>query len=230
MNDLVTRLLPSPTARRVAAWVLPIAAVLFAVTVAPYPAPAGVVLNGALVGGRIALIALGIALVYRANRVINFAAAELGLVPTVFAVLLIITAGWPYVLGAAAGLAATVLVTFVVQAAIVRRFATAPRMILTVATIGIAQLLIAFSVLLPGWMKSMLGIGFEQFGSSQISPPFTVRFEFGGVFFNSNDVLTMIAVPVCLVALMWFLTRSATGARCGPRPNVRIAPPHLASR
>src|SRR5687768_12455000 len=33
-----------------------------------YPAPMGIVLNGALVGGRIALIALGIALVYRANR------------------------------------------------------------------------------------------------------------------------------------------------------------------
>jgi branched-chain amino acid transport system permease protein len=36
-----------------------------------YPAPKGIVLNGALVGGRIALIALGIALIYRANRIVN---------------------------------------------------------------------------------------------------------------------------------------------------------------
>ena len=211
MNALAIRLIPSATMRRVLARVLPIAVVVFAVEVYPYKAPLGVVLNGALIGGRISLIALGIALVYRANRVINFAAAELGLVPTVFAVLLIITAGWPYLLGAAAGVAATVLVAFIVQAAIVRRFSTAPRLILTVATIGIAQLLIGVSLLLPGWMEKLTGQSFEQFGSTQISPPFTVRWELGGTFFNANDIITMVAVPVCFVALGWFLSRSNTG-------------------
>ena len=55
----------------------------------PFPAPLGVIVNGALVGGRVALIALGIALVYRANRVINFAAGDLGQVPATLAVLLV---------------------------------------------------------------------------------------------------------------------------------------------
>ena len=41
------------------------------------PRPLGVVVNGALFGSRIALIALGIALIYRANRIINFAQGDL---------------------------------------------------------------------------------------------------------------------------------------------------------
>ncbi len=36
--------------------------------------PAGIVVQGALLGGLTALISLGIALVYRANRILNFAA------------------------------------------------------------------------------------------------------------------------------------------------------------
>ncbi len=39
------------------------------------------------------------ALIYRANRVVNFAQAELGTVPTSFAAAFIIFWGWPYLLG-----------------------------------------------------------------------------------------------------------------------------------
>ena len=55
-----------------------------------FPAPMGVVVNGALVGGRIALIALGIALVYRANRIVNFAQGDLGGVPATLGVMLVV--------------------------------------------------------------------------------------------------------------------------------------------
>ena len=50
-----------------------------------FPAPAGIVVRGLMVGGLTALIALGMALVYRANRIINFAQADLGLAPTMLA-------------------------------------------------------------------------------------------------------------------------------------------------
>ena len=58
-------------------------AVALAVLVWPFPAPLGVVIGGLLVGGRIALIALGFALVYRASRVVNFAQGDLGQVPAI---------------------------------------------------------------------------------------------------------------------------------------------------
>ena len=68
-----------------------------------FPAPMGIVLNGALVGGRIALIALGIALVYRANRIVNFAQGDLGAVPAVLGVMLVVAWGWSYWFGLVVG-------------------------------------------------------------------------------------------------------------------------------
>ncbi|HSP03626.1 MAG TPA: hypothetical protein VLR27_09010 [Acidimicrobiales bacterium] len=46
-----------------------------------WPAPAGVLLQGLVLGGLTALISFGIAMIYRSNRIINFSAVELGAVP-----------------------------------------------------------------------------------------------------------------------------------------------------
>src|SRR5207245_4668687 len=46
-----------------------------------WPAPLGIMLKGAALGGLYALIALGIAPVYRANSIINFAQGDIGAVP-----------------------------------------------------------------------------------------------------------------------------------------------------
>jgi branched-chain amino acid transport system permease protein len=169
-----------------------------------FPAPAGVVLNGALVGGRIALIALGIALVYRANRVVNFAQGDLGAVPASLAVLLVVSLGWSYWLGLVAGLGAAVVLGVVVETLVIRRFFEAPRLVVTVATIGVAQVLTAAALLLPR------AFGDDQFGT-RLSPPVDWRFELGGTIFNANDVLTMLIVPTALVALAFFLQRTMAG-------------------
>lgn len=207
MNALALRLVPSASARRVLAWLIPVAIVVFAVTVWPYPAPLGVVLIGTLVGGRIALIALGIALVYRSNRVINFAAADLGVAPATLMVVLVLGFSWNYWLGVGVGLAGAILVGALVEMLIVRRFRTSPRLILTVATIGISQLLLFVALSIPGWLggDTLSGLG------QRLTPPFTVSWTFGEVIFNANDILTLVTVPACLIALTLFLTRSQTG-------------------
>ena len=74
-----------------------------------WPAPAGVLLKGMVIGGLYALIALGLALVYRANRIINFAQGDLGGAPAALAVLLIVSVGVPYVVGILTGLVAGVV-------------------------------------------------------------------------------------------------------------------------
>jgi branched-chain amino acid transport system permease protein len=74
-----------------------------------FPARWGIVLNGALMGGRIALIALGIGLIYRANRVVNFAQGDLGGAPAALAVMLVVSWGWGYWFGFVAGLAPSVV-------------------------------------------------------------------------------------------------------------------------
>ena len=169
-----------------------------------FPAPMGVVLNGALVGGRIALIALGIALVYRANRVVNFAQGDLGAVPASLAVMMIIAWGLNYWLGFVIGLAAAIVLGLLVETLIIGRFFRAPRLVLTVATIGIAQLLTGAGLLLPR------AFGENSFGEG-IPQPFDAEFTYSGVTFNATDILTMIAVPAAFLALGLFLTRSNFG-------------------
>src|SRR4051794_18978155 len=103
--------------------------------------PFGILVKGAVIGGLYSMIAGGIAVVYRANRIINFAQGDMGGVPASLAVLLIAVSGWPYLAAIGVGLVGGVLLGVVIEFVIIRRFAKAPRLVLTVATIGIAQLL-----------------------------------------------------------------------------------------
>ena len=56
----------------------PVAFLLFAALAFVFPLSMGLFVHGMLVGGLTALIALGMALIYRTNRVLNFAQADLG--------------------------------------------------------------------------------------------------------------------------------------------------------
>ncbi|HKE73910.1 MAG TPA: ABC transporter permease [Acidimicrobiales bacterium] len=197
-----TRLDPRAMYRRVE-WLVPLAALVVFQQIL-FPAPLGVVLNGALVGGRIALIALGIALIYRANRIVNFAQGDLGAVPAVLAVMLAVAWHWNYWLALASGLVAALVLGVLVEGLIIRRFFTAPRLILTVATIGLAQVLSGAGLFLPR------AFGNSDFGT-QLPQPFSAQWDFKGVVFHANDIFTMIVVPVCLVALALFLQRSRIG-------------------
>lgn len=198
-----TRQLDLGALRRRVGFLAPLVALVLVQQVL-YPAPKGIVLNGALVGGRIALIALGIALVYRANRIVNFAQGDLGALPAVLGVMLVVAWGWSYWLGLLAGLLAAVVLGVLVEGLIIRRFFTAPRLVLTVATIGLAQVLAGGGLLLPrAWGDTSFGTRLPQ--------PFDATWVYGGVTFNANDIFTMIVVPVCLGLLALFLQRSTVG-------------------
>jgi branched-chain amino acid transport system permease protein len=165
--------------------------------------PWGVVLTGAELGLLSALIAVGLALTYRANRIINFAQADLGIVPSLLAVLLMLAKGWSIWFALPLGLLAAAVLGALVELVFVRRFFAAPRLILTVATIGIAQILVSVSFFMPNW--------FGALGSDQYNPPFKASFTFGQVAFNGNDVSVFVVVPVVLIALALFMRRSSIG-------------------
>lgn len=170
-----------------------------------FPVPAGIFVRGLVIGGLTALVALGMALIHRANRIVNFAQADLGGVPAVLVLMLMTAWGWSYWLAVPAGLLAAVLVGGVVEAAVIRRFRHAPRLILTVATLGLAQVLAACALLMPRLWTD------DRLLAPRVDPPFTARIELGQVIFNANDVIAMVVVPVCIVALAWFLQRTTLG-------------------
>ena len=62
----------------------------------PTAVPAGIILQGIIIGCLYALIAFGLILIYRANRLVSFAQAGLGSVPAVLALLLLAAHHWPY--------------------------------------------------------------------------------------------------------------------------------------
>jgi ABC-type branched-subunit amino acid transport system ATPase component/ABC-type branched-subunit amino acid transport system permease subunit len=188
-------------ARRVGPAALAIAVVVFAVAV--WSVPSGVLVQGALVGALTSFLALGLALVWRANRIINFAAGDLGTIPATLAVLLTIsTLALNWWIGLAAGLVTALLVGAAVEFLLVRRFARSPRLILSVATIGIAQVLAAGGLFLPRW--------FNVTGNA-VPAPFSLHFTINPIVFRGTDVAAFVAVPLVLVSLALFLKRSDVG-------------------
>lgn len=187
----------SAAAAAVTAWAV-LAAVL------PHGAPAGIILAGAVFGGINALVAISIVLVYKANRVFNFAAAEFGAVAAVVAIELHIQVRVNYFESVAAGLVLSALLGAIVEITILRRFSKAPRLILAVATIGLAQLLNGASVIIP--------TEWSNYGNSgTFTTPFNIHFMVFPVLFNGNYIVAMILVPLVLAALGWFLRATSYG-------------------
>lgn len=170
-----------------------------------FPAGIGPWSLGVVSGVLTALVALGLALIYRANRVLNFAQGDLGTVPTTVVVGLVAVTGLPWLLGAFLGLAVAIVLGGVIEFFIIRRFLRAPRLLLTVATIGLSQLLVVAGTLLPRWW------GKDIFAAERLPDPFQVSFDIGNQTFGGTEVLALVLAPVLMVALALFLRGTDIG-------------------
>jgi branched-chain amino acid transport system permease protein len=190
---------------RAVLWILgALAAWAVLAAVLPHGAPAGIMVQGLVLGAIDGLVALAVVMVWRANRVLNFAAADMGAVAGVLAIELHIKLGLNYFVCVATGLVSAALIGAVVEVFILRRFARAPRLIMAVATIGVAQLLYGLSILIPVEWSSGNNAG-------HFTTPFTVHFTVWPVLFSGNYVVAMVAIPVVLVALTWFFRYTSYG-------------------
>lgn len=196
---------PFPTVdRRLAA---PLAAVtgalvvlvlLATTSILPRQTPFGIIVLGVVLGGLNALLAIGIILVYRTNRVINFAHGELGAFAGVLTAQLI-ASGWNYFLAAGAGILAGLVAAVAIELLVIRRFAGSPRLILTVATIGLSLLLVAAELVVPRLFS-------RQVLSSNFRTPLSGwRFRIDPVTFDGNHVMIVVFALVVVVALGVFL-------------------------
>ena len=169
-----------------------------------YPAPVPVLAKGAVLGSLNALVAMGIVLVYRANRIINFAAGDLGAVAGVLAVSLIVGPGWGVFPALGAGLVAALLLGAFVEFAVIRRFSKSPRLILTVATIALSSILAFVQGLLP-----------RLFGYStapqNFPEPFPFQFDWFPVIFKASHLLVVIVVPIVTIGLAAFFRFTRVG-------------------
>ena len=105
--------------------------------------PLPVVVQAAVFGCLSALFAVGLVLVYRASRIINFAHPAFGTLATV--IFVICDRQWGYVPSLLLAIGAAVVLGVVVEVVFIRRFFSAPRLVLTVATLGILGLVAAIA-------------------------------------------------------------------------------------
>ena len=170
----------------------------------PSGVPLGVVLWGSVLGSLSALTAMGLVLVYRSSRIINFAQADIGGLAAAIAVVMV--TGWhvSYFVALPIGLATAMATGWVIDVVVVRRFFNAPRLILTVATIGVAQVLGGLEVGLPSLFAHLQPL-------STFKTPFHFHFDLFPFIFTGDHVLALVVVAAALIALAWFFRRSDTG-------------------
>lgn len=163
--------------------------------------PPGVLVEGVIVGLNYGLLAVGLALIYRTNRVVNFAQGQLGVVAAVFLAKLYYDFGINYwaalvmsvALAAAAG---------AVSELVLRRLFKRPRVMVMVATIGLSQVLFLFTVL-PFIRPRKL---FEPF-----PVPIHTTFRIGSFLFQPGDVMTLVVAPLVALGLAAFIRWSPWG-------------------
>jgi len=233
---------------------------VIAVQLVLYPVSLGVWTQGVVAGLLNSLVVLGMMLVYRANRVVNFAQASIGTYPSALAIgvlifgapalgvsigmgavaALVVAAsaalllGWS--VGRAAVVGAVVLVGTVVglwvcdalgywgallvglvtaagvglgiDALVVARFRRSPRLVLTVATIGLAQFFAVGALLVPRlWDRIQLA----DRDAAQLGVPWKLSFTIGTTVFGGDEVVAVLVSVACLVGVTLALRRSDIG-------------------
>jgi ABC-type branched-subunit amino acid transport system ATPase component/ABC-type branched-subunit amino acid transport system permease subunit len=162
-------------------------------------------LSGIVQGLAYAVLGAGIVLVYRASGVVNFAVATFG--TTALALMAVLLGGgvadWrpPFWLASVIATAAAALAGSLAEWAVIRRLANAPRLVVLVATIGIAQVLLLVALLLPDVVQGGFFPSLFHF-TWTASPELVVQ---------GREWAVLIVIPVLVLALGAFLTRTRMG-------------------
>jgi len=166
--------------------------------------PLGVAFQGLVVGALGSFSAMGLVLVYRSTRIVNFAQASIGGLAAAAALVAVTGYGLDYYEGVAIGLGVAVITGLLVEVTVIRRFASSPRLVLTVATIGLLEVLGAAEIGLPH-LVSHLGL------VQLFTTPFKATFSIYPLDFNANYLVALGVVAPVMGGLWWFLARTDTG-------------------
>ena len=163
----------------------------------------------ALVYGALdALFAIGLVLVYRAGRIINFAQASLGIIGAMLFLMLTNIQGWPFLLAFPASLAVAAVTGFFVEVLVIRKLSKAPRLALTVVTIGVGQILIAVSGFVP---LLFIEEGSEFIPQAVRTPFSSIEWQWFPLTFSGDHVLVAVLALGVMGGLAAFFRLSSTG-------------------
>jgi ABC-type branched-subunit amino acid transport system ATPase component/ABC-type branched-subunit amino acid transport system permease subunit len=169
----------------------------------------GALTLGVLNGMSYGLLAVGLVLVYRSNKVLNLAHGQLGALSAVLLATFVVNVGMSYWIALPLSLAVGVLTGVAVERLFVdplrRRTSSAVSQLLL--TLGISQLLLAL-LFIPKLQPDPLKLSAQHY-----PVPFHLRFTFGGVVLGSQHLLILIVCPLLVAGLAVFLRYSLLGKK-----------------
>ena len=165
-------------------------------------------INGLFDGAAYGLLALGLVLLYKSNRIFNFAQGEFATVAGI--VTYMTTNGYgvvpklPYPVAALLGVSVSVLVAMLTQIAVIRPMFNRPRVVVVVGTVGVALFLIGLEGtifprqgVLQTFTKSF-GLGFSPASIDRVQLPWT-------------GIATLLALVALALGAFLFFRYSPTG-------------------
>ncbi len=175
---------------------------MLALTPWGFEIPLPVIVLGMIIGMTYGLLAVGLVLVYRTNRIINFAHGEVGAFGAALFGIAVVRWHVPYYLALPLAFAAAGGMAALAEVAVVRRLRNAPRIMSIVATLGVGQFLVAFSAAFN-----------NQAGAGALfpSPPGLPEFTLGALRLTQAYVGMLVFGPIVVIALAVFLRRSRYG-------------------
>ena len=149
-----------------------------------------------------ALIAIGLVLIYKATGVINFAQGAIGTFGGFVMGMLMVNYDLPYWLAAIIAISAAAGISTVTELLVVRRLFTKPRLLLFVATLGVAQLVALVQV----WLPTV---------DERVEYPTPInglwKFDSLNILLRGEQVTVLIVVPILVIVLGYLLQRTRFG-------------------
>jgi ABC-type branched-subunit amino acid transport system permease subunit len=156
-----------------------------------FSAPNFVLVQGVIIGLGYGLLALGLVLIYRTNRFVNFAQGQVGVIAAVFLVKCTADFHFNYWFSLVLSIALAAAVGGLCEI-LLRRLFTKPRVLVMVATIGLSQVLLVLAILPFIRPKHLY---------KPVPVPFDISFNLGSVIITPGEVLTIIVAPIVAIAL-----------------------------
>jgi ABC-type branched-subunit amino acid transport system ATPase component/ABC-type branched-subunit amino acid transport system permease subunit len=174
---------------------------------------AGALVLGVLNGLTIGLLAVGLVLVYKANRFLNLAHAQLGTLSALLVAKLVIDWGWSWWLAFVVAIAVGIATGVVVERFIVgpMRERTSSPVTLLLLSLGVSQLLLAITFI-PSFSP-------DTGQTTQYPQPFGSDLRVGDVTLTGAYVLTALLVPALVAGLAVFMKYSILGKQIRAAAN-----------
>ncbi|MEX1008744.1 MAG: branched-chain amino acid ABC transporter permease/ATP-binding protein [Acidimicrobiia bacterium] len=159
-----------------------------------------IVFNGVIVGLVYALLAIGIVLVFRASGVINFAQGQFGAFGASLMAVLYVNEGMSFAITIPLAILSGALIGGLTELLVVRRLFSQPRLLLFVATVGVAQVIL------------LLQLQFPQIDLPVSYPtPIDDRWTIGSLVVRGDQLVVLVAVPLIAGVLAFLLQRTRFG-------------------